>query len=204
MTDGAGTDGAGTDGAVTDCAGTSDAQEDTAAPLTPEALLDLLRTLGIDASTHHHAPVFTVEESRALKGHLPGAHTKNLFLRDKKGRMWLVVALYDRPVNLLALGRRLETRGRLSFGSPERLLRTLGVTPGAVTPFGAVNDRKGEVTIALDTGLRQYDLWNSHPLDNAMTTTIRADDMMRFLRETGHEPIWVELADPRREDAPAP
>ena len=171
--------------------------------LAPEGLLARLEAMGIQASTHHHPPVYTVEESRKLKGHLPGAHTKNLFLRDKKGSMWLVVALYDREVNLLALGKKLETRGRLSFGSPERLMRTLGVTPGAVTPFGAINDRGQEVTVALDTGLKDYELWNSHPLDNGMTTTIRGEDMVRFLGETGHAPVWVDLGDvqPPRESA---
>ena len=153
-----------------------------------------LAELAIDATTHEHAAVFTVAEARALKGELPGAHTKNLFLRDKKGRMWLVVALHDRDVDLKALGPLLGARGRISFGSAERLMRTLGVIPGAVSPFGIANDRDGEVTVVLDAGLRDFDLWNAHPLDNRYTTSIRAEDMLRFLEAERHPPVWLDLA----------
>ena len=163
-------------------------------PTTASELLQRLESLGIDVETHTHPPVFTVEQAQALKGDLRGAHTKNLFLRDKKGVMWLVVALHDRPVDLRALGSTLGTSGRLSFGSPERMMRTLGVRPGAVTPFGVVNDTEQAVTVALDTGLKAFELWNAHPLDNTMTTTIRVPDMIRFLDVTGHPPIWVDLA----------
>lgn len=160
---------------------------------TAETLLQKLSAMGIEAVTHAHDPVFTVEQARSIKGGLPGAHTKNLFLRDKKGTEWLVVALHDRDVDLLALAGTLGTRGRLSFGSAERLMRSLGVAPGAVSPFGVVNDHEGRVRVALDHGLRDHELWNSHPLDNALTTTIRADDMLRLLEETGHRPVWVDL-----------
>jgi Ala-tRNA(Pro) deacylase len=149
--------------------------------------------MGIDAETHHHHAVATVEEASAVKGGLPGAHTKNLFLRDKKGTQWLVVALHDTDVDLLALAKVLATRGRLSFGSPERLMRSLGVRPGAVSPFGAINDTEGTVTVALDRGLRAFEVWNAHPLDNTMTTAIRGEDMVRFLTETDHPPVWVDL-----------
>lgn len=165
---------------------------DGSAPLGPERLLAYLEELGIPASTHHHPPVYTVEQARALKGDLPGAHTKNLFLRDRKGRMWLLVALHDRNVDLRALASTLGVSGRLSFGSERRLMRHLGVLPGAVTPFAVVNDRAGEVRVALDRGLRDFDLWNAHPLDNAMTTAVTRADMLRFLDATGHPPVWVE------------
>ena len=122
--------------------------------MTPDELLERLESLDIQATTHHHPPVFTVEEARALKGHLPGAHTKNLFLRDKKGAMWLLVAERDLQVDLRALARTLGVSGRLSFGSERRLTTYLGVVPGAVTPFAVINDREGRVSVALDTGLR--------------------------------------------------
>jgi Ala-tRNA(Pro) deacylase len=149
--------------------------------------------MGIEVTTHRHPPVATVEEARSVRGGLPGAHTKNLFLRDKKGGQWLVVALHDRAVDLLALAPKLSARGRLSFGSPERLMRSLAVRPGAVSPFGAINDLDRTVTVVLDRGLAAYEVWNAHPLKNTMTTAIRADDMLRFLNETGHPPVWVDL-----------
>ncbi len=162
------------------------------APATAADLLARLEALGIEASTVRHPAVYTVEEAKALRGKLPGAHTKNLFVRDKKGVMWLVVAREDCSVDLAALADRLGLK-RLSFGSSERLMKYLGVIPGAVTPFGVVNDHGGEVSVALDTGLRRYDLWSFHPLDNTMTTTLARDDMLRFLEEEGHPPTWVEL-----------
>ena len=168
--------------------------DDGTEPATPEELLARLEELGIEATTHRHPPVFTVEEAQEHKGDLPGAHTKNLFLRDKKGVMWLVVALHDREVDLKALAPILGARGRLSFGSRDRLMRYLGVVPGSVTPFAVVNDHGGEVGVALDTGLRGQEIWNAHPLDNAMTTAVTGEDMVRFLRALDHPPVWVELA----------
>jgi Ala-tRNA(Pro) deacylase len=167
--------------------------EDGTAPATPEQLLARLEALGVQATTHRHPPVFTVEEAQALKGDLPGAHTKNLFLRDKKGAMWLIVALFDRKIDLLSLSKVLGVSGRLSFGSADRMIRFLGVTPGAVTPFAIVNDHGGAVSVAVDEGLRDQEIWNAHPLDNAMTTAVRGEDMVRFLEAEGHSPVWVAL-----------
>lgn len=167
--------------------------DDGTAPATPEDLFARLAELGIPHVTHRHAPVFTVEEAQRLKGDLAGAHTKNLFLRDKKGTMWLVVALYDREVDLKVVGPQVGARGRLSFGSADRLMRYLGVIPGAVTPFAVVNDRGNQVSVALDSGLRDQEVWNAHPLDNAMTTAVRREDLLRFLDAAGHPPAWVEL-----------
>jgi Ala-tRNA(Pro) deacylase len=161
--------------------------------LTPESLLARLEHLGLAAETHHHAAVMTVEEAQEAKGELPGAHTKNLFLRDKKGSMWLVVALHDRDVDLLALGKTLGTSGRLSFGSADRMERFLGVRPGSVTPYGLINDHGGAVRVALDTGLRSQETWNAHPLTNTMTTAIPTEDMLRFLEAVDHRPVWVDL-----------
>jgi Ala-tRNA(Pro) deacylase len=167
--------------------------DDGTEPASPEALLDRLDAMGIAHATHRHAPVYTVEEAQRLKGDLPGAHTKNLFLRDKKGTMWLVVALFDRDVDLKALAPQVDARGRLSFGSAERLMRYLGVIPGSVTPFAVINDHGRQVRVALDLGLRDQEVWNAHPLDNAMTTAVLGVDMLRFLEEMDHRPRWVEL-----------
>lgn len=163
-------------------------------PAAPEELLDRLEEMGVAARLHHHPAVRTVEEAQARKGDLPGAHTKNLFLRDKKGRMWLVVALHDREVDLKALAPVLGARGRLSFGSPERLMRHLGVEPGAVSAFAVLNDPSGEVRVALDAGLRELEIWNAHPLDNRMTVALPGEEVVRFLRAHGHPPVWVDLA----------
>jgi len=167
--------------------------DDGTPPATPEELLAKLDGLGIAHTTHHHPPVFTVEEAQRWKGDLPGAHTKNLFLRDKKGTMWLVVALHDRDVDLKAVAPQVGARGRLSFGSAERLMRYLGVIPGSVTPFAVINDHGGRVSIALDSGLGRQEVWNAHPLDNSMTTAVRGEDMIRYLEAMGHTPAWVDL-----------
>ena len=171
---------------------TTPALADGSAPRTPEELLGYLEEIGVGHTTVEHPPVFTVEEAKARRGALEGAHTKNLFVRDKKGVMWLVVALEDRSVDLRSLAGALGHK-RFSFGSPERLMRYLGVIPGAVTPFGLVNDVTGAVRVALDEGLRAFDVWNFHPLDNAMTTSLRPDGMVRFLESIAHPPTWVDI-----------
>src|SRR5258707_7987029 len=120
---------------------------------SPQQLFARLKELGIAQRTVEHPPVFTVEQAKALRGDLPGHHVKNLFLRNKKEEIWLVVALEDRAIDLKRLGEMLGA-GRLSFGSPERLARYLGVEPGSVTPFAVINDTGHAVRLALDTGLR--------------------------------------------------
>jgi Ala-tRNA(Pro) deacylase len=168
--------------------------DDGSAPATPEELLARLDELGIESTTVSHPAVFTVEEAKELRGSLPGAHTKNLFVRDKKGVMWLVVALEDRTVDLVAVARALGHK-RFSFGSTDRLMRYLGLLPGSVTPFGVLNDQGGQVRVALDAGLRDYDVWNFHPLVNTMTTSITPADMLRFLEAVDHAPTWVDIAE---------
>jgi Ala-tRNA(Pro) deacylase len=165
---------------------------DGSAPLEPAALLAQLAELGIGAQTVEHAPVFTVEEAKALRGELEGAHIKNLFLRNKKGRMWLVTCLEDREIDLKALGEQLEA-GRFSFGSAERLMSYLGVRPGAVTPFAIVNDKGGEVTMVLDKGVLGHRLVNAHPLVNHMTTALTPADLLRFLEAAGHPARLLDL-----------
>lgn len=162
-------------------------------PASPEELLARLDELGIEHRTVEHAPVFTVEEAKAARGPLDGAHTKNLFVRDKKGAMWLIVALEDRRVDLKALAGALG-HNRFSFGSAERLMKYLGVIPGAVTPLAVINDAGGSVRVALDEGLRDFSPWNFHPLDNARTTAISPEGMLRFLEAVGHAPRWIDVA----------
>ncbi len=172
---------------------------DGRAPLTPADLLARLDALGIAHRTVDHPPLFTVEQSKSLRGSLPGAHTKNLFLRNKKGAMWLVTCLEDRPLDLKKLGELLGA-GRLSFGSAERLMRHLGVIPGAVTALAVVNDTAGAVTLVLDAALLEHDPVNLHPLTNAQTTAIAAGDLVRFAEAVGHPPQVVDLS--RAERAP--
>lgn len=161
-------------------------------PATPDRLFHFLDGLGIATETVHHAAVFTVEEARSERGELPGGHSKSLFLRNKKGKMWLVVAKEDRPIDLKDLAGRLDA-GRFSFGSPDRLMRTLGVIPGAVTPFAVLNDAEGAVQVVLDRGLMALDPLNFHPLDNTMTTSIASADLLKFLEATGHQPLIVDF-----------
>ena len=164
----------------------------------PQQLFARLAALGIAQRTVEHPPVFTVEEAKALRGNLPGHHIKNLFLRNKKEEMWLVVALEDRPIDLKRLGEALGA-GRLSFGSAERLKRHLGVEPGSVTPFALVNDESHAVRLALDRGVADGAPVNAHPLVNTMTTSIARDDLVKFLESTGHPPRIVAVAGPFQE-----
>ncbi len=161
-------------------------------PLTSDELLACLETLDIAHRTTTHAPVSTVVESRGLRVDFPGGHSKNLFLRNKKGRMWLVSCLEDREIDLKKLAERLGA-GRFSFASAERLMHYLGVIPGAVTPFAVINDHGGVVHMVVDAGLLERDPLNFHPLDNAMTTAVSADGLLRFLEYAEHPPQIVEL-----------
>jgi Ala-tRNA(Pro) deacylase len=157
-------------------------------PTTPDQLFAALDALGIAHATVQHPPLFTVEQSRALRGQIPGGHTKNLFLRDKKNALYLVVAEEDAEIELKGLHRLLGATGRFSFGSADLLREVLGVTPGAVTPFGAINDSEGRVAVVLDAALMAHETINCHPLVNTMTTSLRRGDLVKFLQSTGHEP----------------
>ena len=165
---------------------------DGTAPAEPEDLLRRLEELEIDSTTISHPAVFTVEEAKRHREGMSGAFTKNLFVRDKKGVMWLIVAIESQTMDLRAVAESLGHK-RFSFGSPQRLMHYLGVIPGSVTPFGVFNDHGGQVRVALDEGLRAFDVWNFHPLVNSMTTTIRAEDMLRFFEAVDHPPTWISL-----------
>jgi Ala-tRNA(Pro) deacylase len=157
-------------------------------PATPDDLFAYLDRLGITHETVTHPPLFTVEESQALRGKIPGGHSKNLFLRDKKGTLFLVSTLEDAAIELKSLHRALGANGRFSFGSADLMRETLGIEPGAVTPFAALNDTARRVTMVLDAAMMAQPRLNFHPLRNTMTTTIAGDDLVRFLTETGHPP----------------
>ena len=163
---------------------------------TPDELFAALDRLGIAHPTVSHPPLFTVEQSRSLRGSIAGGHTKNLFLRDKKGALFLVTALEDAAIELKSLHRRLGATGRFSFGSAALMRETLGVAPGAVTPFGAINDDAHRVTVVLDAALMEHAIVNAHPLVNTMTTSIARDDLVKFLEATGHPPRIVPIAGP--------
>ena len=163
-------------------------------PATAEDLFAFLDSLQIQTDTVTHPPLHTVEESRALRGELPGGHTKNLFLKDKKSRLFLVTCDEGRQVNLKALEKAIGA-ARVSFGKPELLLETLGLTPGAVTAFSLINDRAEprKVTFAIDKSLLDHKVIQCHPLHNEATTAISPTDLLRFIEACGHEPIIVDF-----------
>jgi Ala-tRNA(Pro) deacylase len=163
---------------------------------TPDNLFAFLDRLGIAHPTVSHPPLFTVEESQALRGQIRGGHTKNLFLKDKKGALFLVTALEEATIELKSLHRRLGASGRFSFGSAEALRDVLGVEPGAVTPLAAINDPGNLVTVVLDQALMAHAVINCHPLRNTMTTSLARDDLVKFLEATGHRPRIEAVAEP--------
>ncbi|WP_029009165.1 prolyl-tRNA synthetase associated domain-containing protein [Azospirillum halopraeferens] len=161
-------------------------------PTSPDQLLARLEALGIATATHAHPPLFTVEESKALRGELPGGHCKNLFLKDRKGAFWLVVALEDAPVALNSFDKVIGS-ARLSFASADRLWEVLGVRPGSVTPFALINDTHRRVSVVLQQAMLEHDPLNYHPLSNDRTTAIGAADLLRFIRACGHDPRIVDF-----------
>lgn len=155
-------------------------------------LFAYLDSLGIAHTTIEHPPVFTVEEAQQHTHHLPGGHTKNLFLEDKTGGIWLVTCLDAQPVKVNALARLLQAP-RFSFGKPDRLMDVLGVEPGSVTALALINDTERRVTPVLDTKLLAHELVNCHPLTNTATTTLKAVDLVRFMTVQGYTPLEIDL-----------
>jgi len=160
---------------------------------TPEKLLRALDDLGLKTSTLHHDPVFRVEDSHLIKGSLPGAHTKNLFLKDDKGQLWLISAHQATQIDLKALPKQIGS-GRLSFGSEARLFDALGVRPGSVTALALINDRRGLVNFLLDKVLYDADLVNFHPLTNQATTTLSQADFRAFLQSLQRDVRVVDFS----------
>ncbi len=163
---------------------------------SPAELFAYLDSLGIPHQTVSHPAVFTVEEGRELRGTIPGGHTKNLFLRDKKGVPYLVVACEDAAIELRALHRLLGASGRFSFGSAELMRELLGVEPGSVTPFAAINDTHHRVAVVLDAAMMQHPVLNFHPLVNTGTTAISREGLLKFLDATGHPPRIEPVSGP--------
>jgi Ala-tRNA(Pro) deacylase len=163
-------------------------------PVTPDHLVSFLKSLGIGVDSTDHPPLRTVEEARALRGKIPGGHTKNLFLKDKKDSLFLLVALEDAIIDLKRVHTLIGGHGRLSFGSAELLEAVWGVKPGAVTPFGAINDETGRVTVVLERAMMSVARLNFHPLINTRTIGLSNAALIQFLRSTGHEPKIVGFA----------
>lgn len=157
-------------------------------PLTPKELLDYLSELNIETTTVGHPALFTVADSQRLRGEIPGGHTKNLFLKDKKDKFFLVTVEEDATVDLKSIHHIIGASSRVSFGKPEKLMEYLGVIPGAVTAFSVINDKDNQVEMILDAALMENEIINAHPLTNEATTSIKRDDLLRFLEATGHKP----------------
>ncbi len=159
---------------------------------TKEDLFELLNNMDIKTKTIVHPPSFTVEDAKAHRGELSGAHSKNLFLIDKKGQLWLVVCLEDRKINMKNLKTSIGS-AHLSFGKPDLLMEILGVAPGSVSPFTLINDSSLRVRLVLDQEIMAFDYLNFHPLENTATTQISRDDMLTFIKVCGHGTDMVML-----------
>ncbi len=167
-------------------------------PATRQDLFARFDILGISTKTHDHVPVFTVEEAKQVHGNIPGGHCKNLFCKDEKGALWLIVALQDAIINLKAAPAKIGSR-RLTFAKPELLMEVLGVEPGSVTPFGLINDSPPRTHVVLEQHMMAQDLLNFHPLQNNASTTITSGDLLIFIRSCGHEPRTIALSEPLSE-----
>ncbi len=163
-------------------------------PVNREELFQRFKSLGIETRTLDHAPVFTVEEAKHVHDDMPGGHCKNLFCKDEKGVLWLIVALEDAVINLKAAPAKIGSK-RLTFGKPDLLLEVLGVEPGSVTPFGLINDTTRRSNVILDAAMMQCDILNFHPLRNDATTAISAQDLLKFIQSCGHAPRVVAVSE---------
>jgi Ala-tRNA(Pro) deacylase len=169
--------------------------------MTPQQLLAALDRRGYETTTTEHEAVFTVAESQHVKARIPGGHTKNLFLKDKKSRIFLVTAESESAVDLKRLHPVVGGSGRLSFGSAELLGELLGVEPGSVTPLALVNAAPEKISFVLDRRLADQEIINAHPLINTMTTSMKVTDLIAFLAEHGHETRILNLPAPAGESA---
>ena len=160
-------------------------------PTPPRALFALFEQHGIAHETVRHPALFTVEQSKQLRGTIAGHHVKNLFLKDKKSQLFLVTAIESTIIDLKTLHTVIGGQGRLSFCSAEQLMQHLGVEPGSVTPLSLINDKNHAVTFVLDEALLDGQRINVHPLINTMTSGLSRADLMTFLRLTGHQPVML-------------
>lgn len=161
-------------------------------PATSTDLFAMFDRLGIEHSTIEHPPFFTVAQGRPWHDRIPGLHGKNLFLKDRKGGIWLVVMPAEKRADLGQLEKVLGAP-RFSFARPDLLQEVLALTPGSVTPFGLINDRQRRVAVILDEAMLESEWVNFHPLHNAASTTLRSSDLLRFIRALGYEPKIVRL-----------
>jgi Ala-tRNA(Pro) deacylase len=166
-----------------------------ASPKTRDDLFRFLDGLGIAHKTFEHPPVFTVAESAALRDEIPGGHTKNLFVKDKKDNFFLLTVEEHAVVDLKTVHTIIGAASKVSFGKPEKLMEYLGVIPGSVTAFGVINDTGRNVTFILDEALAREEIINCHPLSNDATTSIATKDLLRFVEATGHQPLVLKVAD---------
>ncbi len=164
-------------------------------PATRQELLDLFGKLGILVETQEHAAVFTVEEAKKVHDGITGGHCKNLFCKDEKGVLWLIVALEDSVINLKTAPAKIGSK-RLTFGKPDLLQEILGVEPGSVTPFGLINDKATRTNVILDQQMMAQEKLNFHPLQNNATTTIASTDLVTFIKSCGHQPRIIAVSDP--------
>ncbi len=162
-------------------------------PVTFEKLMQYLDDIQIRVSTVRHAPVFTVAEAQDLRGKIAGVHTKNLFLKDKKDNFFLVTVDEEAEVDLKTIHGKIGAASRVSFGKPEKLMEFLGLIPGAVSLFGVINDTQHQVKVILDEELMRHATINAHPLTNEATTSIARDDLLTFLKATGHDPLILKI-----------
>ncbi|EHS51992.1 YbaK/prolyl-tRNA synthetase associated region [Rhizobium sp. PDO1-076] len=160
---------------------------------TAEDLFRFLDELNIQHKTKTHPPVFTVAESVSLRDEIPGGHTKNLFVKDKKDQFFLLTVEENAVVDLKTVHTIIGAASKVSFGKPEKLMDYLGVAPGSVTAFGAINDTGNKVTFVLDADLMKHDIINGHPLSNDATTSIGSQDLLRFIEATGHQPLVLKV-----------
>jgi len=166
----------------------------TAQPLHDrDTLIAWMAAHGVEQTTHDHEAVFTVDEGHEIKAAMPGAHTKNLFLKDKKGRLWLISARQDTIIDLKAAPRTIGS-DRVSFGNEVLMFETLGVRPGSVTALGLINDVERQVTFVIDKRLWDADIVNFHPLTNTATTALTQSAFRRFMSEIGREPLVIDFS----------
>jgi Ala-tRNA(Pro) deacylase len=160
-------------------------------PVSTENLFAFLDKLSIAHQTVEHPPVFTADEAHAWDDKIPGLACKNLFLKDKKGALWLVVMPAQKRAELASIAQKTGA-GKFSFGKPELLQETLGITPGSVTPFALLNDTQKVVTVVLDNSMMESEMVNYHPLHNAASTAIPTRDLLRFLHALGYNPLIID------------
>ncbi|MCC6610916.1 MAG: prolyl-tRNA synthetase associated domain-containing protein [Burkholderiales bacterium] len=165
----------------------------TATDAARARLFDRLSALGIEAPTVPYPAHETVEEGKRLRGDMAGTFTKNLLLRDKKARLYLLSIHEDRALDLKTLHTRIGAKGRLGFAPAERMIESLGVQPGALTPLGLMNDAAQAVTAVIDVSLLQAEQLNFHPLINTESTGIKPAELLRFIRSCGREPMLVDF-----------